>query len=186
MARPSFVRGRSVSVSNRGSDSVTNISPLTCIIVQDDAGCGYPFEQKTCTHDPEVVGSNPVPGSRTSWPQAAASSAPAARPSRWAHRTSFNQSRPSIVPRTAGTADPKRRRLPVPHTHAGQPGGTRPAPRLTAPGRSRTSRQRKVTTGLTGQNTQHRRSARMSVRCQGMFSAAAPTASEGAVGSWFI
>ena len=61
MARPSFVRGRSVSVSNRESDSVTNISPLTCIIVQDDAGCGYQFEQKTCTHTPEVAGSNLAP-----------------------------------------------------------------------------------------------------------------------------
>jgi deazaflavin-dependent oxidoreductase (nitroreductase family) len=49
-----------------------------------------------------------------------------------------------------------------PHACAGQPGSTRPIPSLTAPGGSTTNRQRKVTTGLTGQSAQHRRSGRRS------------------------
>ena len=61
--------------------------------------------------------------------------------------------------RAAGTADPERRRLPVPHPCAGRPGSTRPIPSLTAPGGSTANRQRKVTTGLTGQSAQHRRSS---------------------------
>jgi hypothetical protein len=43
-------------------------------------------------------------------------------------------------PRAAGTADPQRRRILVPHTNAGQPDGTRPAPSMTVPGRSRGGR----------------------------------------------
>src|SRR5262249_2581885 len=43
----------------------------------------------------------------TSWPQAAANSAPAARPFNWAHRTCFTtKAAPASVPRAAGTADP--------------------------------------------------------------------------------
>jgi len=47
------------------SDSVTNISHLTCILAEEGTGCGFLFERENCTHNPEVAGSNsaPLPGS---------------------------------------------------------------------------------------------------------------------------